>query len=193
MECEETEPTHQQDDWMQLCSLNNQYAMQASLHSSINWSEYAQSLSPHKIREASSWITSTRKDTSHSIFTRHLPPVDINTLNYEQTIAYRIVLEHYHQLVSLQNPPPLHMIICISQSLGDKGILTGTTGMAAFNICGKTLHSTLQLPIRTFGEKDLQGSSLQKLQMTFQNKNYIIIDEVSMLGQKTFAWVDKRL
>ena len=73
MECEETEPTHQQDYWMQLCSLNNQYAMQASLHSSINWSEYAQSLPPHKIREASSWITSTRKDTSHSIFTRHLP------------------------------------------------------------------------------------------------------------------------
>ena len=54
-------------------------------------------------------------------------------------------------------------------------------------------ENLLQLPIRTSGEKDLQGSSLQKLQMTFQNKNYIIIDEVSMLGQKTFAWVDKRL
>jgi len=65
--------------------------------------------------------------------------------------------------------------------------------MAAFNICGKTLHSTLKLPIHTNAEKDLQGSSLQKLQMTFQHKAYIIIDEVSMLGQKTLAWVDKRL
>jgi len=29
--------------------------------------------------------------------------------------------------------------------------------------------------------------------MTFQHKAYIITDKVSMLGQKTFAWVDKRL
>ena len=36
-------------------------------------------------------------------------------------------------------------------------------------------------------------SSPQKLQMTFQHKAYIIIDKASMLGQKTFSWVDKRL
>ena len=59
----------------------------------------------------------------------------------------------------------------------------------------------LQLTVRSCGErtcralwgKDLQGSALQKLQMRFQHKDYVIIDEMSMLGQKTFAWVDRRL
>jgi len=86
-----------------------------------------------------------------------------------------------------------YLINTICQCLGDKCILTGTIGMAAFNICGKTLHSTLKLPIHTNVEKDMQGSSLQKLQITFQHKAHIIIDEVEMLGQNTFAWVDKRL
>ena len=108
-------------------------------------------------------------------------------LNYEQTLAYRIVLEHSNQL----SYPSLHMVACgtagtgksylintICQCLGDKCILTGTIGMAAFNICGKTLHSTLKLPIHTNVEKDMQGSSLQKLQITFQHKAHIIIDEV---------------
>ena len=62
--------------------------------------------------------------------------------------------------------------------------------MAAYNICGKTLHSTLQLPVHKRGEKDLVGTSLQKLQIRF---HYMVIDEISMLGQKTFSWVDKRL
>ena len=65
--------------------------------------------------------------------------------------------------------------------------------MAAYNIRGKTLHSTLQLPIHANSEKELVGTSLQNLQMRFKNKLCIIIDEISMLGQKTFSGVDKRL
>lgn len=29
--------------------------------------------------------------------------------------------------------------------------------------------------------------------MKFKDKHYLIIDEMSMLGQMTFAWIDKRL
>ena len=65
--------------------------------------------------------------------------------------------------------------------------------MAAFHICGRTLHSTLQLPVRTSSYKDLQGRSLHQLQLTMKNKFYLIIDEMSMLGQRMMAWVDKRL
>ena len=81
---DDTEPDHQhqQDDWMQLCSLNSQYAMQTTSDlPAIDWSEYAQSLPQHVVREAPSWIASSRKDTSHLVFI--LPPVDITTLNYE--------------------------------------------------------------------------------------------------------------
>ena len=34
---------------------------------------------------------------------------------------------------------------------------------------------------------------MQRLQLRFSGKHYLITDEMSMLGQRTLAWVDKRL
>ena len=34
---------------------------------------------------------------------------------------------------------------------------------------------------------------MQRLQLRFSGKQYLITDEMSMLGQRTLAWVDKRL
>lgn len=65
--------------------------------------------------------------------------------------------------------------------------------MAVFNICGQTLHSALQLPIRSCTFKDLQASSLQRLQLTMKDKSYLTIDEMSMMGHRMMALVDKRL
>ena len=74
-------------------------------------------------------------------------------------------------------PHPLRMIICgtagtrksflitgIAQTLGTSCLLTGTTGLAGFNICGATLHSTLQLLLQSHNLLDLQGPSLARLQ-----------------------------
>ena len=64
--------------------------------------------------------------------------------------------------------------------------------MAAFNIDGHTLHSLLSLPTR--GEfKDLEGERLTKLQQSFKDIKYLIIDEMSMVGRKTLGQVDRRL
>ena len=88
---------------------------------------------------------------------RQLPTVDISTLTSKQNLAYTIILNHYHQLSQNHHPLLLHMIIhvcgtagtgksylinAIPQALGNACILTGTTGMASYNICGKhcTLH-----------------------------------------------------
>ena len=65
--------------------------------------------------------------------------------------------------------------------------------MAGYNIEGCTLHSALQLPVRNHNNNDLQGTALQRLQLRFSGKQYLITDEMSMLGQRTLAWVDKRL
>ena len=65
--------------------------------------------------------------------------------------------------------------------------------MAGYNIDGCTLHSALQLPVRNHNNNDLQGTVLQRLQLPFSGKQYVITDEMSMLGQRTLAWVDKRL
>ena len=69
--------------------------------------------------------------------------------------------------------------------LGDKCKLTGTTGVAGYNIHGCTLHSALQLPVRNHNNSVLQGQALQRLQLRFTGKHYLITDEMSMLGQAT--------
>ena len=76
--------------------------------------------------------------------------------------AHDIICHHNKQLLAGNHPTPFHMIICgtagtgksylistIAHTLGTSCLLTATTGIAAFNICGQTLHSALQLPIHS--------------------------------------------
>ena len=88
-----------------------------------------------------------------------------------QPLALDKILTHHQQFITGCNPSPLHMIVsgtagtgksylisAIKQGLGDSCVLTATTGMAAFNICGKTIYSCLQLPAtRNYLHVDLQG------------------------------------
>ena len=54
------------------------------------------------------------------------------------------------------------------------------------------MHPLLHLPIR--GEfKELEGEQLQQLQQSFSGVDYLIIDEMSMLGRKLFGQVDQWL
>ena len=70
--------------------------------------------------------------------------------------------------------------------------MTATTGKAAFSMHGCTIHSLLKLPVGAKSNKDLTAQSLVRLQNSLKEISYVIIDEYSMLGQKMFAWVDKR-
>ena len=205
---EEQEPEqihHQvQDDWMVLCQLNPRFTQALQENHDPYWhaSDLPQSLS----QECASWITRQRhiiNSNTNSEWHRQLPAVDITTLNTKQRHIYNLIESHY-QSGDVRNP--LHVIVsgtagtgksylisAIAHLLGNHCLLTGTTGMASFNICGKTLHSTLKLPLQYNNAQDLRGSSLQQLQLTVKDKSYLVIDEMSMMGQKMFAWVDKRL
>ena len=102
-------------------------------------------------------------------------------------------------------PPPLRMIVsgtagtgktylihCIRLLLRDSVRVAAPTGVAAFNIDGHTLHSLLSLP--TKGEyKDLEGERLHCMQQSLAGMRYLVIDEMSMVGRKTFGQIDKRL
>ena len=70
--------------------------------------------------------------------------------------------------------------------------MAAPTGVAAFNIEGQTLHSLLSLPVR--GDfKDLEGERLHQMQQSLANMEYLIIDEMSMVGRTILGQVDKRL
>ena len=107
-----------------------------------------------------------------------------------------VQLPQNHYKSSSQKPAgsgKSYLINAIKALLKDTCILTGTTGLAGYNIEGCTLHSALQLPVCNYNNNDLQGTALQRLQLRFSGKQYLITDEMSMLGQRTLAWVDKRL
>ena len=66
------------------------------------------------------------------------------------------------------------------------------TGIAAYAITGKTLHSLLRLPVR--GKmSDLSTATLQSLQALFRDCRFLMVDEKSMIDLKMFSLVDDRL
>jgi hypothetical protein len=66
------------------------------------------------------------------------------------------------------------------------------SGVAAFNICGRTAHSALGLPVNC-AFVPLTGSRLATIQEQWQGMHFIIIDEKSMLGLQILAQIDSRL
>ena len=98
----------------------------------------------------------------------------------------------------------------IKENSKDKNIaVTASTGIAAFNIGGQTIHSYLQLDAEQFKKgasfKDMKGAffakanvkknkyKLSTLQDSFRyiiNANTIIIDEISMINAKTLDYID---
>ena len=70
--------------------------------------------------------------------------------------------------------------------------MAAPTGVAAFNIEGHILHSLLSLPVKC-DYKDLEGEHLHHMLRSLANMEYLIIDELSVMGRKILGEVDKRL
>ena len=130
--------------------------------------------------------------------------IDADTFSEMRELAYNIVRYHFNDIPSNRIPLVLiingvagtgksYLINAIRTLLSTKCAVTATTGKAAFNINGVTVHSLLKLPVGSRGYKDLTGQNLIRLQESLHNIDYIIINEYSMLGQVTFGWIDRRL
>ena len=198
----EDTPEHNQEEWMLLCQLNPTYTTPDSSDDSTDWSEAARQLPQEVLLSCPNWIKHTKSQSQDSLNRLQSTHVDVNLLNEQQLKAYNIISTHFRS----NNDQPLCMLILgtagtgksflihtIAQLLGDKCVLTATTGIAAFHIGGITLHSALQLPIHRHNCNDLRGQTLAAMQHRWTNKKYLIVDEVSMMGQKMMEWVDKRL
>jgi ATP-dependent DNA helicase PIF1 len=66
------------------------------------------------------------------------------------------------------------------------------TGVAAFNINGRTTYKLLRLPVSCPFE-ELPIASLISLQQAFKDIHYLILDQKSMIEQLHLAWIDCRL
>ena len=119
--------------------------------------------------------------------------VDINSFSEKQKNAFGIVKSHFEDVSTQKEALCLiingvagtgksYLINAVRNLLKNKCAVTATTGKAAYNIRGVTVHSLLKLPIVSRGNKDLSGQSLCRLQENLNDIEYIIIDEYSMVG-----------
>ena len=87
------------------------------------------------------------------------------------------VINQSFQMELMTNPCPL--------------LLLAPTRVVAFNIGACTIHSKLRIPITDFSQ--LQGTRLASFQQEMQNIKYILIDEMSFIGQNMLENIDSRL
>ena len=150
------------------------------------------------IEDAPHFIPQGRQNTTPAPFTTSATPAN---LKGRQMDVYTTVKQHFDSC----SQEPLHIIIngtagtgksylvnCYRLLLGTIVKVAAPTGVAAFIIDGRTLHSLLHLPVR--GDfKEMEGNILLKLQDELSCTKFLIIYEMSMVGRKTFGMVDRRL
>ncbi|XP_062597515.1 uncharacterized protein LOC134258932 [Saccostrea cucullata] len=75
-----------------------------------------------------------------------------------------------------------------------KVLLAAPTGKAAFLINGNTIHNLFQIPAsQGFSYKPLRSERLNTLRCKFQSTKLIIIDEISMVGNRMLQYIHQRL
>ena len=139
---------------------------------------------------------------------------DPGLLNTEQRKLYDVVTAQYVQELAMNYPPPLLLNVdgvagsgktftllktCARlQELAERSgrgnpvVRAAPTGVAAFNIVGRTLHSLFRLPVKQ-KTTDLSAATLQSLQALFSDVRFVIIDEKSMIDLKILSIIDDRL
>ena len=149
----------------------------------------------------------------------------IRSLNYQQRQVFQIVLDWCNSVMqgnkTKVKPDPLHMFITGGAGTGKsflikalyqmiqitlrkegddptmiKTLLMAPTGMAAFNIEGQTIHSSLLLNLgqkRNNSHSRLSDEQRNTLRCKLRDLQIIIIDEISMVGADTLLEIHRRL
>ena len=185
-------------DWMLICQRGAEFTSSAE-YSSHDWSQAADAYPD--LLEMPSFIVHHKKE--HILQPGKKAIADPIKLQGKQLQAYEIVQEHFLEESSQRKPLRMivsgtagtgksYLIQCLKLLLGDRLRTSAPTGAAAFIVDGYTLHSLLSIPVK--GEfKDLEGKRLQTIQQFMEGIDYLIIDEMSMVGRKMFGQVDRRL
>jgi hypothetical protein len=139
-------------------------------------------------------------------------------LNPKQQLAYQIICDHIDGIIDdkankTSNTPQLLLNIsgaagtgksfwlntvrryAKSQPLLHRDFIKSAvpSGTAAFLIGRETLHGLLRLPTGAATLQPQAGSPLADLQQRFKHVGVLVIDEKSMMGQKVFYFLNKRL
>ena len=181
---------------MLICQRNADLQPNVDSQKDVDWTRAAQTYP--NLEEMPTFICRQRESADEHLFSTSADP---QQLQGKQLQAYTLVREH----AETEAPPPLKMIVsgtagtgksylihCLRLLLKSRVRVAASTGVAAFNIEGYTLHSLLSLPVK--GDyKDLEGERLHQMQQSLANIQYLITNEMSMVGRKILGQVDKHL
>lgn len=81
----------------------------------------------------------------------------------------------------------------VTEEFGQNSIeVAAPTGQAAINVDGKTLHNLFRINPIAKDIVPLAGESQQRFQLDMASVKFIIIDEMSMIGQKMLYYIEHR-
>ncbi|KAJ8516236.1 hypothetical protein ONZ45_g6447 [Pleurotus djamor] len=137
-----------------------------------------------------------------------IPAVDPTELRPDQRRAYDIVAWHLDETLMGKSPPPLRMVLHGEGGTGKSKVIqtvtsyftsrgasamllkSAYTGIAASLIDGKTTHVIGMISLTN---KPMNDETKKKLQQFWQSKQYLIIDEVSMISKAFFAALSRNI
>ena len=151
-----------------------------------------------------SWINIPKSsiETTESYNSFEMEAGMVSKLNERQRRAFNLVRTQLEDDISRQllliitgkaGSGKSFLIDRLRNLLQSRCIICAMFGIAAYNVNGKTLHYLLKLPIKGKRNADLEGSALTELQENFKEITHVIIDEFSVISQKTLAWINRRL
>lgn len=160
------------------------------------------------------WLSEAKKLGGEDPQTYDVDGRNLQTLSPPQLEVYDVLIAHYRAALEHRRPSPLFLNVdgpagtgrsyviemlsaylaelATAHSVRDPVARAGPTGVAAFNIKGRTLHQLLKLPIKGKFER-LSNERRTKFQGDFRDRRYLIIDEKSMISLKLLCWIDRRL
>ena len=132
---------------MEMCSLQPDC--------NYDWQQDNHNYADHILGELPSWIKSNKET-----FSVELPQQNSDM----QAIAYKTVRSHFEKtstkdpllavVVGVAGTGKSYLISAIRNLLENSCVVTATTGKAAYNIYGCTIHSLLNLPIGSRNNKN---------------------------------------
>ncbi|CAB3982200.1 ATP-dependent DNA helicase PIF1 [Paramuricea clavata] len=191
-----------QEEWILIADYHNlhNFDIENVKASQYDWQLDNNFYSCAQIDEVPNWIN-RNKDVFETDLHDQSAGVNISCFTEMQKNAYDIIVSHCENMCrknsllmiinGVAGTGKSYLIAAVRQTLKDKCVITATTGKASFNISVVTIHSLLKLPVNYKYQKDLSGQSLAMLQDRLASIEYILIDEYSMLGQKSFGWIDR--
>lgn len=163
------------------------------------------------------WLESAKaraRATSGDSTGRQVPAVQREQLNEHQRFVFDAVDAHDKLQSAGEAVPPLRLMVlgsagtgktflinALATKLGDRLLRTATTGKAATNIAGHTLHSAFKIPCTQREARDWEDdaghlrtnqSRARQLAEKLRGVSYVVVDELSMLGLSAWECLDRR-